>query len=167
MGIALRRPGEVERLPLPRRDARVVTLRPGDWPELAAPLEIVNVHVQAPHVSPWRSLPLRREQLALLGRYLEESAVPHRALVGDLNATPRWPLYRRLAERLDDGAEHFARATGASPRATWSPWPGGPRLLRIDHVLVSGVALVHCEVVDVPGSDHAGVLAELELSREP
>ena len=48
MGLALRRAAPVSRLPLPRRDALVARIDAGAWPGLAAPLEIINVHLSAP-----------------------------------------------------------------------------------------------------------------------
>lgn len=162
MGIAMRRPGEVQHLPLPKRDARVARLRPEEWPVLAAPIELLNVHVQAPHVRPWSALPLRRAQLRGLVAYLDVTPAPHRALVGDFNSTPSWPFYRRLAERLADAHAAHADARGQKPRPTWGPWSGSRRLLRIDHVLLEGLGPVHCEVLPVPGSDHSALLIDLE-----
>jgi len=157
LGVALRRPAAVERLPLPVRDARVARLEPEDWPELDAPLEVMNVHIAAPHTPDWRR---RGGQVAGIERYLEATRRP-RVLVGDLNATPLWPVYRRLATRLDDAARQVARRQGRRPRRTWGPTPGSPRLLRIDHVLVEAVEVHDVRVVPLPGSDHSAVIVEL------
>src|SRR5262245_58903615 len=48
LGIALRHPGEVARLPLPARDARVARLAAGDWPGLSQEVEVLNVHLANP-----------------------------------------------------------------------------------------------------------------------
>jgi endonuclease/exonuclease/phosphatase family metal-dependent hydrolase len=74
----------------------------------------------------------------------------------DLNATPAWPAYRRLAERLRDAAREHAAALGARPERTWGPWHGAPRLLRIDHVFASGARSRHAP--SRPRSDHALVV---------
>ena len=165
-GIALRHPGQVERLPLPQRDARVVRLEPGHWPRLDATLEVLGVHLQAPHAKPppWRNLPTRRAQLQALVEYVESAPVPHRVVAGDFNATPLWPLYRRLREHFHDLPAQFASRRGGRPRRTWGPLAlGGVRLLRIDHVFASGVEAVGVELHPVPGSDHAALVVDLDL----
>ena len=162
MGIALRRPAEVRRLPLRFRDARVTELSPAEWPSLAAPLEVMNLHIQPPHsLPPWASLLRRRDQLRAVAAYLAAVPRDHRVVAGDLNATPRWPVYRQLAALVPDAVERHAREQGHRPPLTWGPWPGAPRLLRIDHVLAHGVRVVHCETVAIRGSDHHGVLVEV------
>ncbi len=166
-GIALRRPAEVERLPLPRRDARVTRLEPRHWPVLDAPLEVVGVHIQAPHGNPppWITLPLRRGQMAGLVDYFESVPRPHRVVVGDFNATPLWPAYRRMRQHLCDGPAQLARSRGERPPRTWGPgFARGLRLLRIDHVFTSGVALADSAVHPIEGSDHAALVVDLELA---
>jgi endonuclease/exonuclease/phosphatase family metal-dependent hydrolase len=159
MGIARRSPGEVTRLPLEYRDAYVTEV------ELAsARVEIVNVHVLAPHAGlPWQALAVRRAQVRGLEAHLAASPDRCRVLIGDFNATPLWPVYRRLTRRLQDGAREAVRGNGARPARTWGPWPGAPRLLRIDHVLVCGVTVSAVRVVDLPGSDHSALVADLTL----
>jgi endonuclease/exonuclease/phosphatase family metal-dependent hydrolase len=159
MGIARRTPGVVTRLPLEHRDAYRTEV------ELAGTaVEVVNVHVLAPHAGlPWQALAVRRAQLRGLEAYLTASPDRCRVVVGDLNATPLWPVYRRLTRRLSDGAWEAVRGNGARPARTWGPWPGAPRLLRIDHVLVCGVAVTAVRVVDLPGSDHSAVVADVTL----
>jgi endonuclease/exonuclease/phosphatase family metal-dependent hydrolase len=161
MGIAARKPIAGSRLALARRDARLARLEPADWRELAAPLEIVNLHIQAPHAWPqWHALGRRREQLAALLSYLDASAGA-RVVCGDFNATPLWPVYRALAVRLPDLAADFAALGRGRPARTWGPWPGAPRLLRIDHVLGSGVVAAGIQVVPLRGSDHSAVVVDL------
>lgn len=167
MGIAARFSAEVQHLPLPQRDAQVTNLDPAAWPQLPASLQVVNLHIRAPHTRPWRSLPVRRAQVADLCGWLDRHRTPHRVLVGDLNATPLWPAYRALTRALDDGAARLARETGRRPQRTWGPLATWPRLLRIDHVLTDGVRLSACEVTGDFASDHAGVLADLELEAPP
>jgi endonuclease/exonuclease/phosphatase (EEP) superfamily protein YafD len=164
LGIALRHPGNVERLSLRDRDARVVELVPGEWPGLPDRIELVNVHIQAPHCFPqWRALACRRDQIRALNAYLRGVPKRRRAVVGDLNATPIWPLYRALASQLDDAARLHAEATRRRPVRTWGPWYGGPRLLRIDHAFLRGLSVDRFEVVEVTGSDHSGILTDLRI----
>lgn len=163
MGIALARPGEVRRLPLPHRAARVAELHPAEWPELDTPAEVIALHILAPHATwPWRGFPGRREQVRRTLAYMAATPRAHRIVTGDLNATPLWPAYRRLRAGLRDVAvEGAVRAGHRWPLRTWGPWPGSPRLLRIDHVLADGFATRHFERIELPGTDHSALLLEL------
>lgn len=167
MGLALRHPAPVQQLPLTARPAWMARLDGGAWPSLVGPLEVVNVHVLAPHRwPPWRTLAQRRGQIRELAGYLEAAADIPRAVVGDLNATPLWPAYRRLAACLQDAAVVAARRATTRPRGTWGPGARSPRLLRIDHVLVENLRVERVEVVRVPGSDHCAVLADVAPLRD-
>jgi endonuclease/exonuclease/phosphatase family metal-dependent hydrolase len=164
MGIALRRPARLSRLSLVHRNAHLAALEPADWPELSRPVEIVNVHLLAPHghpawVQPWR----RRRQLQALMAHVEADPERARAVVGDFNATPIWPAYRRLARSLEDLALTHARARGTRPTRTWPRWRGAP-FLRIDHCFGSGLVVESFEVVDLPGSDHYAIVVDATLS---
>jgi endonuclease/exonuclease/phosphatase (EEP) superfamily protein YafD len=92
-------------------------------------------------------------------------ANPHgaRVLLGDLNATPLWPAYRRIAERLTVVAHLHARQTGNRPAPTWGPWHGAPRVLRIDHVFASGGRVLDLRTLAVRGSDHSAVVVDFEF----
>ena len=162
MGIALRRAAAVRRIPLPCRDARVIDIELLDGLETTRPIEIINVHVQAPH-SPisWQTVRRRAGQLRGLMRHLHDSPERPRVLVGDLNATPRWPFYRRLAAIMSDAAIVVARREGRRPEPTWAPRPGLPRLLRIDHAFVSRLAVRNFRVVSVEGGDHSAIVVDL------
>jgi endonuclease/exonuclease/phosphatase (EEP) superfamily protein YafD len=162
MGIALRRPADLRRVRLPKRDAHVAELDPGAWPGLAAPLEILSVHIVGPHVwPPQRSWPTRRGQLRGLTAYLDAAERRARVLVGDFNATRGFPVYQRLLRRLDDGHARAAHRRGRRPGATWGPTPRAPRILRIDHALTESVHVDDARVVPIPGSDHSALLVDL------
>jgi endonuclease/exonuclease/phosphatase family metal-dependent hydrolase len=161
MGIALRAPGSVRELPLPYRSAFVAELA---GPEDDEPVEVLNVHLAAPHVHPvLQRLRDRRGQIRQIGAYLDATPRRRRVLAGDLNATPLWPAYRRLTARLDDAAVEAARRMGRRPGRTWGPWAGSLRLLRIDHVLVQGLVATETRVLLLQGSDHSALLADLVL----
>jgi endonuclease/exonuclease/phosphatase family metal-dependent hydrolase len=161
MGIALRHPANIWRLPMPYRDAFVAEISPPGWTGNGRPIEIVNVHIAAPHAAlPWRTLARRRGQLRALEAHLDLSTRP-RAVVGDLNATPMWPVYRRLRARLADAAVEASRHRGAPPARTWGPGPGTPRLLRIDHALVQEMRVLDVQVHPIPGSDHSALLVDI------
>lgn len=154
MGLALRRPASVTLLPLPRREALVARIAPGQWGAFSEALEIINVHLSAP--TRLSRIPLRRAQVKLLREYLVRAPMP-RVLAGDLNSMRISPAYRVLRTLLRDAAlEHRPFAA-----PTWSFGAGWPRFLRIDHVLTRGFRTVDLEVMHVRGSDHSAVLATL------
>ena len=164
MGVALRHPGAIRRVPLPYRDAHVAEVAVGA-PE---PVELVNVHLLAPHARPpWWTLRVRRGQVRGLEAYLDATPRRHRVVLGDLNATALWPAYRRLAARLADGAVEAARHNGHRVQPTWGPGARTPRLLRIDHVLVSGLSVEGFRVVAIRGSDHSAVVADVSVAAPP
>jgi endonuclease/exonuclease/phosphatase family metal-dependent hydrolase len=166
LGVALRHPAEVRRLPLSFRDGRVVRLEPGGWPGLAEAIEIVNVHIVAPTCGAhWRSPRRRGDQLRGLLAHVDASPAQRRVVVGDFNATPVWPVYRGVASRLQDVHRTLARERGVRPRRTWPAWPWlrGVRLLRIDHCFAHGLRVEAVRVVPVPGSDHDGLAVDIAL----
>ena len=177
MGIALRRPAEITRVPLRFRDAHIATLRPDDWPDLPSPLEVINVHIAAPHLSPPGSglLHRRRQMRDLEGYLLNGSAVARaeeppagsgQVLLGDFNATPAWPLYWRISSHFTDAARAVAAKRGFRLQRTWAPWSGSPKLLRIDHGFVRGLGVEEFQVVEVAGSDHNAIVMDLVPSSE-
>jgi endonuclease/exonuclease/phosphatase (EEP) superfamily protein YafD len=158
-GLALKAPAEVRLLPMAYRDGLIARLEPPDWPRS---LEIVNIHMANPiGWPPWGSIRLRRQQLDVLMAHLAAPAV--RLVAGDFNASPAWPVYGRIAARMDDAAVLVARKRGTRPARTWGPTPSGPRLLRIDHVFLEGLRPLGSRVVTVPGSDHRGLVVEIGL----
>ncbi len=163
MGIARRWPGAVTRIPLAYRDAYTTELSIPGTEGARAAVEIISVHIAGPHLQPpWWALATRRRQLRGLEAHLGATPDRPRVVVGDLNSTPLWPLYRCLVRRLRDAACEAAAGNGGRPARTWGPWWGSPRLLRIDHALVSGLTVHAVRVVPVPGSDHSGLVVDLE-----
>jgi len=164
MGIALRRPARLSRLSLVHREAQLAELDPADWSQLSQAVEIVNVHISAPHCHPvWAQPWRRRRQLQALLAHVAADPDRARAVVGDFNATPIWPVYRRLARQLEDLALTHARARGTRPARTWPRWLGVP-LLRIDHCFGAGLVVESCDVVDLPGSDHYALVVDATLA---
>ena len=86
-----------------------------------------------------------------------------RILAGDFNATLDHAELRRV---LDRGYADAADTVGHGLRATWPSDRRFPPPVTIDHVLADERCGVRdLEVIDVPGSDHRAVLAELVLPR--
>lgn len=89
-------------------------------------------------------------------------------LAGDFNATLD---HRLMREVLDSGYTDAADATGEGLTATWRPIEGGylnglvrPPAVTLDHIVVDDrIAVRHFEVLDKAGSDHAPVLATVQL----
>lgn len=163
MGIAMRRPAKIHRVPLTCRDVRVATLQPSEWPGLSGPLELANLHMAAPHtLRPKLGLGLRVKQMRDLLPWLGRADKPkQRVMVGDFNATPVWPVYRQIVSHFTDAAVKVAGRLGERPKPTWGPWAGSPRLLRIDHAMIDGVDAEQVRVVHVPGSDHSAVVVDI------
>lgn len=85
---------------------------------------------------------------------------PVRILAGDFNATLDHAEMRRL---LDTGYLDAAAAAGSGLAPTW---PAGRRFppVTIDHVLADArCRVLSARVLDLPGTDHRPVLAELAL----
>ena len=162
VGMAARRPVSWEELPMTGRSAVVATLQPADWPEFTGPVEIIAIHLTNPIGGlPWTTARARRGQVTAIERRMATSAVARRVLCGDLNATPMWPAYRRLRRHYQDGIGEVEARQGRRPARTWAPLRKGPKLLRIDHVLVSGLRVVSTQTVPLAGSDHLAVVADL------
>jgi len=151
MGIGLRQPGRVQRIALAGRDAYAGEVTANASEEI---ITVVNAHIIAPHMGPpWKIAALRRRQICGLETYLRSASRPL-VLVGDLNSTPLWPAYRRLSTTLTDAAVETARLR------TWG-LRYGPRLFRIDHVLVAGVIVEEVQVLPIAGSNHYAVVVDV------
>lgn len=159
-GIASRFDAEFSPLVLPWRS--------GSWARVEIglqPIIVADVHMPNPIIFPWWvSVPGRTDQLDALFAWADRTIGGEAVVVaGDMNATPRWPLYRRLAERWEDLAVTAALSSGTSPAPTWGLRPSWPRILRIDHVLGSGMRAVGTAVERLQGTDHSALVVDMEL----
>jgi endonuclease/exonuclease/phosphatase (EEP) superfamily protein YafD len=126
----------------------------------APPVRIKSVH-PAPPVNP-TAAPLWRDSLAALPG--SDSRGDVRIMAGDFNATLDHPELRDL---LDRGYTDAADAVGKGLVWTWPARRLRAPPLTIDHVLVDRrVRVERVTVVQVPGSDHRAVIAELRLPRK-
>ena len=124
-------------------------------------IDIVSAHLANP-IDGSTGVPVRRRQLDALEPVL--TSIEAGVVVGDMNATPVWPAYRRVRRWFDDGVADWARRTGRRPARTWAPYPDWPALLRIDHVFTRGVELADVQVVPIAGLDHRAVVADVSMS---
>jgi len=81
-----------------------------------------------------------------------------RVLVGDFNATPRWPAYRRIAAVIQDAPLVVGR-----PSRTWAPTWWMPRLLRIDHAFVEGAVPYSAKTRRIRGADHSALVVDVHV----
>jgi endonuclease/exonuclease/phosphatase family metal-dependent hydrolase len=117
------------------------------------PVEVVAVHP----VPPTQSAPVWQAELGLLPTPVP--AGPLRILAGDFNATADHAAFRRL---LRAGYVDAAQRRGSGLLPTWRL--GRFPLVTLDHILVDSRAdVVSFRVLDVPGSDHKAVYADIVL----
>ena len=106
-----------------------------------------------------QDMPFRRHQVrALLDAVAGTEPM---VLVGDFNSSPAWPAYRMITRHLRDGVKDWAKRAGTRPTRTWNWGDGSPKLLRIDHVMVRGVEVTDVKVIDIAGSDHRALVADI------
>lgn len=143
---------------LPTRRASLATFAPDVHPAIPDGLHVIGTHLVNPIDRPLRlSAKIRHDQVTGL---LEQVKLTQNPVVvaGDLNATPLYPSYRRLAGALTD----MPKSVG--PVRTWSPWPKFPRLLRIDHIFSNGLVCTAVRRVEVKGGDHSLLVTDLRTS---
>jgi endonuclease/exonuclease/phosphatase (EEP) superfamily protein YafD len=150
MGIATKIETQVQRLELEDRSG---------WTANVGGVQVVNVHLINPVDPPWSEKKrTRRRQIEQIAEYVATLHGPY-VIIGDMNASPRWPEYRLLAELGSD----VARTTGTE-LPTWGPFRWGPRLLRIDHAFVSGVQPVTSSIAKISGTDHRALIIDIETT---
>ncbi len=159
------RPGGVPGCALVSREPLTVTATELPFrPLLTAPVSVSGhlVTVGAIHLAnpvAMHDVKYRRHQVRALLENIE--GYQPMVLVGDYNSSPAWPTYRMIKRHLRDGVKDWATRTGNRTRRTWSYTAGMPKLLRIDHIMVRGVELAGVQVVNIAGSDHRALVADL------
>jgi len=140
---------------------------PGTWNpmpraelDVGWPVTITVLHPLAPlrGGQPGWQLDLDRLRSALSG------TAGQQLVAGDFNASRDHAVFRRLL------AAQFVDCADAAQHRPWPgfTWPANrryPPLMRLDHILVSqpGAVVREARTVNVPGTDHRGVLAVIEL----
>jgi endonuclease/exonuclease/phosphatase (EEP) superfamily protein YafD len=79
---------------------------------------------------------------------------------GDFNSTRSHSKFRHI---LDAGYEDAADVTGSGLIPTYPTDKSYPPVVGIDHVLTRGARATALEPVSILGSDHAGLVAEIQL----
>ncbi|MCV7099758.1 endonuclease/exonuclease/phosphatase family protein [Mycobacterium palustre] len=122
---------------------------------------VVVVHVAGPW--PWPIDAWRRDLRRLPQTLLEvansagEGAV---IVAGDFNSTTDMRPFRAL---LHNGYRDAAEQSGAGVVRTFPAGRRLPRLLAIDHVLTRGCNATSLHAVVLPGSDHRGLVATVQI----
>lgn len=145
--------GELD-TPDPR--AITATMSPSSSDRSTDTLRFMSVRIPPPFFGEWVA-PRRRYANTLI-EHVKDHSGPL-CLLGDLNSTPMWSAYRMLTRELQDGARQVRRLV--PPRG--ATWPIFLPLLRIDHVLVRGISVMRTQTLFIRGSDHRGLLAEIEV----
>ena len=118
------------------------------------PVRVLTVHATSP-IS-YGHFKRRNEQLRTLAAYLGRTDTTT-IVVGDLNTVPWDGSFIRFCARAG------LHSTTPSMQRTWPSW-GPLALIPLDHVLVSpDVRPAALRTVNIPGSDHRGVLADLNI----
>lgn len=121
------------------------------------PLAIVAVH---PH-TPVESVRQWRHGLELIAARSSRCTDPL-LVIGDFNASYWHPLFDDLRQQglLD---EHVEAGRGLS--TSWPTHKIVPKWLRLDHALTgNGLRAVSVADIDVPGSDHAGLVVDVTVA---
>lgn len=148
--------GQVERVPGSAfHQSRAVAV----IPSASGPVHLTAVHVDSPrrgHITSWRQ---ELRQLGELWQALPGSRLA--ILLGDFNASADHSEFRDL---VATGLSDAAQVTGKGLAPTWPVNSPAPAFVAIDHVLVSpGIEVMDFDVVTLPGTDHAAVVARLVL----
>lgn len=147
----------------PLRDWRMIPAAMG-MPGATADIAGVPVRLQLTH-----PLPPVPGQVSLwkreLGRVKDTVAAQHTGpmvVAGDFNASQDHAAFRAILAA--GGLQDAARRANESRRPTWpTEGPLLPPFVQIDHVLVRDFSVREVRFLDLPGSDHRAVLADLDL----
>jgi endonuclease/exonuclease/phosphatase family metal-dependent hydrolase len=123
------------------------------------PVTLIAVHPVAPVIK--RAGRWRRE-LAMIQQALAAAVDETQVVAGDFNATRDHGPFRELL------AAGFLDCADSSQNRSWPgfTWPSLP-VMRLDHVLVSQTAnVLIARAMQVPRTDHHGVLVDIEFTQE-
>jgi endonuclease/exonuclease/phosphatase (EEP) superfamily protein YafD len=125
---------------------------------------VVSAHLSGPWPQPiddWRSdiakFPTTLEQLA------KDAGAGAVIVAGDFNSTIDMRPFRHL---LSDGYRDAAEQAGAGMTRSYPNRRWAPALLGIDHILVYNCAATSARTVSIPGSDHRGLVATIDVPQD-
>jgi len=121
-------------------------------------VRVVAMHMPTPIIDfdAWRS---DLDTAAEIGRTTDDPTL----LIGDLNSSYWHPDFRRL---LDAGFVDANDAVGSGFSTSWPTDWWIPPFVRLDHALtVGGLVSIDVDDLDVPGSDHRGLVVTVAPAR--
>ncbi|OZF43016.1 hypothetical protein CH293_25020 [Rhodococcus sp. 14-2470-1b] len=122
------------------------------------PVRVYSVHPVPPYPSP---TPLWASEMDMLRSEVSTATSMSNVIVsGDFNSTRSHSKFRHI---LDAGYEDAADVTGSGLIPTYPTDKSYPPVVGIDHVLTRGARATALEPVSILGSDHAGLVAEIQL----
>lgn len=122
------------------------------------PLILYAVHPAPPYLTP---APAWAAELERLDEELESVTGPAPVVVsGDFNATYSHTRFRDL---LDSGYVHAADRVGGGLVPTYPADRRYPAVVGIDHILTRGATAISLDRIELPGSDHHGLVAVVRL----
>jgi len=127
-------------------------------PGAGAATTVMTVHLSAPWPDPlqgWRDDLTRLADTLLKAARASSGPV---LLAGDLNATPDMREFRRL---LRQGYQDAGAQAGAGVVRTHPADIVAPPVFAVDHILTRGYVATSVRTLQVPGSDHRALLAQL------
>ncbi|MCX4981951.1 endonuclease/exonuclease/phosphatase family protein [Streptomyces sp. NBC_00572] len=146
----------------PLRDWRMIPAAMG-MPGATADIAGVPVRLQLAHPLP--PLPgqvhLWKRELARIKDFAARHAQGPTLIAGDFNASQDHAAFRAILAA--GGLQDASRRANASRTPTWPMEGPLPPYVQIDHVLVNGFSVRDVRFLDLAGSDHRAVLADLDL----
>ena len=126
---------------------------------LPQPVTLFAVHTAAPYISPATVWAAEQRKL---GSYMSEVAGHDNVIVsGDFNATYSHKQFRDL---LTNGYSSAADQVGAGLIPTYPTDKSYPAIVGIDHIITKGSVATSLERIDIEGSDHHGLIADITLA---
>lgn len=121
-------------------------------------IHMVSVHPSTPNAD----IESRDREFAALAKHILAKNAEHSVVLGDFNATPFCPAFKKLA--AETGLAH-ARA-GFGYLSSWPAWLPAFMRLPIDHLLASrSLSVIEYRTGPMIGSDHLPMIAVLGTSR--
>jgi endonuclease/exonuclease/phosphatase (EEP) superfamily protein YafD len=134
-------------------------------PGLRTDLTFASVHVIAPHPKLFDQWHRGINSADVVMQWLAKSAGAGSVIVaGDFNSTPDMREYREL---LSNGYRDGVEQSGAGFAPTYPGNEPYPPLITIDHVVIRNATASSVKSVTVPGSDHRGLIATVQVPVDP
>ena len=149
---------------VPRHRAVVMPAARLSVPGVAIKPVLASTHVMSPVAGDENTVADWGEGMAAakaqLGNFAQAAGAGTVIVGGDYNSTPDMRQFRDL---LTDGYRDAVEESGAGFAPTFPADASIPPLITIDHVLTRNAVAKSVKVVSVPGSDHLGLVATIQV----